>query len=57
MQELQSIDMFGYSMCVEDWPHPLLKPAVTVAILCIQYLLPMLVLPVVHSLVSAGTVN
>ena len=51
-QEQKDLDWAGYSMCVEEWPHPLLKPAVTIAILCIQYLLPVIVLPVVHALVS-----
>ena len=39
----------SYSMCVEIWPHPYMKNAFTILILCIQYLLPLIVLPVVHS--------
>ncbi|XP_023345068.1 neuropeptide F receptor [Eurytemora carolleeae] len=50
-QELRHIDWAGYYLCVEDWPHTLMKPAVTVAILFIQYIFPMLVLPVVHGLI------
>eukprot|EP00090_Calanus_glacialis_P030598 TRINITY_DN49497_c0_g1_i1.p1 TRINITY_DN49497_c0_g1~~TRINITY_DN49497_c0_g1_i1.p1 ORF type:complete len:192 (+),score=70.90 TRINITY_DN49497_c0_g1_i1:74-577(+) len=36
-------------MCVEVWPHPYMKNTFTILILCIQYLLPLIVLPVVHS--------
>ena len=40
-----------YSMCVEVWPHPYMKNTFTLLILCTQYLLPLIVLPVVHALV------
>ena len=39
-------------MCVEVWPHQWMKNSFTIIILCIQYLLPLIVLPLVHSQVQ-----
>ena len=44
-----SLPWTSYSMCVEVWPHRYMKNAFTILILLIQYLLPLIVLPVVHS--------
>jgi len=37
-----------YSMCVEVWPYPVMKHVFTIVLLLIQYILPMVVLPIVH---------
>jgi len=52
-QTLETVDLpwTQYSICVEVWPHPYMKNTFTIIILCIQYLLPLIVLPVVHSLI------
>ena len=47
--ETISLPWTDYAMCVEAWPHQYMKNAFTILILCIQYLLPLIVLPVVHS--------
>ena len=36
-------------MCVEEWPNEFMKNTFTIAILCFQYLLPLIVIPSVHS--------
>ena len=55
-QTIQTISLpwTSYSMCVEVWPHNYMKNAFTILILCIQYLLPLIVLPVVHSQVRTS---
>ena len=39
----------SFSMCVEMWPTQWMKNTFTIIILCFQYLLPLTVLPLVHS--------
>ena len=51
--ETISLPWTSYSVCVEVWPHQYVKNAFTILILLIQYLLPLVVLPVVHSQVRA----
>jgi len=50
-QTLETVDLpwTKYSMCVEVWPQTYMKNTFTIIILCIQYLLPLIVLPTVHS--------
>ena len=50
-QEIEEVSLpwLQYSMCVEVWPAQWMKNSFTIIILCIQYLLPLIVLPLVHS--------
>jgi len=50
-QTIESVDLpwTSYSMCVEVWPTAFMKSSFTIIILCVQYLMPLIVLPVVHS--------
>lgn len=50
-QTIENVDLpwTSYTMCVEVWPTPIMKNTFTIIILCVQYLLPLIVLPVVHS--------
>ena len=43
-----SLPFAEYSMCVEVWPRSWMKNTFTIIILTIQYLLPLLILPLVH---------
>ena len=55
-QTLETVDLpwAMESLCVEVWPHPYMKHTFTILVLCAQYLLPLIVLPVVHAQVCAG---
>jgi len=50
-QTLETVDLpwAMESLCVEVWPHPYMKHTFTILVLCAQYLLPLIVLPVVHA--------
>jgi len=49
----QDLQLNPYPNCMEFWPHPQMKNAFTILVLCRQYLLPIIVLPVVHSQILA----
>ena len=44
-----SLPWSSFSMCVEVWPAQWMKNTFTIIILFVQYLLPLIVLPLVHS--------
>ena len=46
-QSLEEIEMLGtsFTVCVESWPHNLMKSIFTMLILFSQYILPIIVLP------------
>ena len=50
LQDIEEFSFGGYSsvQCVETWP-PWMGNTFTLVVLCIQYLLPLVVLPLVHS--------
>ena len=50
-QTIERIDLpwTSYSICVEMFPQQWMKNTFTIIILCFQYLLPLIVLPIVHS--------
>ena len=47
LQSLEEIEMVdtSFTMCVESWPHNLMKSIFTMLILFSQYILPIIVLP------------
>ena len=57
-QTIETIDLpwTSYTMCVEAWPRSWMKTSFTIIILCIQYLMPLIVLPIVHSQVNCRVI-
>ena len=47
LQSLEEIEMLdtSFTVCVESWPHNLMKSLFTMLILFSQYILPIIVLP------------